>query len=381
MARGKESKPPHKDTVSKPPQKDTGSKLRHSPRKPSKLRPCRSTQLWISLPSTLAVVTLAINLQRRFITEVRIVPAALERDAEGEVEVYSFNQSFASSWATRTNASDPCRRVDDFHGVPFSVESAGADELDIEALAAHLLAKEGEWMQLPIRDWNDKAGPAYNTTSARYDQYNVLADAASVPVVGALKRFIKRSARNYLACVASRREYFETGSAAGDYFSQIMESWPPEPLYIMCWVNIFRHDRQHANALHWHLHNWPFQGYLSVTSEGSGTSFRSNVRPERRWRFEHKHGLLFLLPGGTLHASTPWIYPERPRITVAFNIAPIAQVQPDNPARFHTWVWEELFSIAEVQAFRAAAHERWAMIVRRPPDTYHACMKGLGVCT
>ena len=221
------------------------------------------------------------------------------------------------------------------------------------------------------------------TLAARYDQYNVLTDAKPVPVVGALKRFIKRSTRSYLACIASRREYFEPGSdPAGDYFSQILEAGPPAPLYIMCWVNVFRHDLEHANALHWHLHNWPFQGYLSVTSEGSGTVFRSNVRPERRWRFDHKHGLLFLLPGGTLHASTPWTHPTRPRITVAFNIAPTALVQPDNPLRYHKWVWEELFSADEAMAIRAASQsrEQWAMIVRRPPDTYASCMKGLGVC-
>ena len=92
------------------------------------------------------------------------MPAAVEKDAEGEMEVYSF-KSFASSWAERVNSSDPCWRTDDWHGVPFSVESAGAEELDIEALTEYLLTKESEWMQLPIRDWKDKAGPAYNTTS------------------------------------------------------------------------------------------------------------------------------------------------------------------------------------------------------------------------
>jgi len=265
--------------------------------------------------------------------------------------------------------------------VPFSVERATEEELDIEALTAHLLEKEKEWMQFPIRDWKDTSGSAYNTTSARYDQYNVLTDADTVPVVAALKRFIKRSARNYLACVASSPQYYDKDSTAGEYFSQILAAIPPLPLYIMCWVNVFRADRKHANALHWHIHNWPFQGYLSVTSEGSGTMFRSNVQTERRWRFDHKAGLLFILPGGTLHSSTPWTREDVPRITVAFNLAPPQNARPQDPTFFNKWVWEELFSAAELQEMREQK-ERWAMITQRPPIRYSACMvNGAGVCS
>lgn len=328
-------------------------------------------------------VAAAAGLYLRASSLPTIAPARLEQDAEGAKEVFTHAESFEASWAARGDSSDPCWRTDDWHGVPFSVESALPDELDVEALAEYLLSKEDEWMSLPIRDWKETSGPAYNTTSARYDQFNVLTDADSVPVVGALKRFIRRSVRSYLRCVASRGEYFEVGSAAGDYFSQILKRIEPQRLWIMCWVNIFRHDRQHANALHWHVHHWPYQGYLSVTSESSGTEFRSNVHTSRRWRFDHKHGMLFLLPGGTLHASTPWRKPSVPRLTVAFNVAPDFLVRPDVPQRFHKWVWEELFTAEETAQMRAAGEDAggWGMIVSRPPNPYEECMVGdPGIC-
>ena len=238
----------------------------------------------IGLAGPLVVVTISVALGVWWWLHdsklLRIAPARVDVDHQGEIEIYDYNGSFAPVWASRSDDTDPCWRTDDWHGVPFSVEKASEEELDMEALTAHLLEKEKEWMQFPIRDWKDKAGSAYNTTSARYDQYNVLADAETVPVVAALKRFIKRSAMNYLSCVASSPGYFDREHPAGEYFSQILTAIPPTPLYIMCWVNVFRHNRKHANALHWHVHNWPFQGYLSVTSEGSGTQFRSNVRPK-----------------------------------------------------------------------------------------------------
>ena len=53
-----------------------------------------------------------------------------------------------------------------------------------------------------------------------------------------------------------------------------------------------------ANAIHWHIHHWPFQGYVSVNSESSATLFRSNVQTGRRIPFEtgsfNMHSLLSL---------------------------------------------------------------------------------------
>jgi hypothetical protein len=232
-------------------------------------------------------------------------------------------------------------------------------------------------MRLPVRDWQNSQGPAYNTTTARYDQYNILADADTVPVVRALRAFIKRSVRQFLACVASSEQYYDASHGkAGEYYSSILQRLSPMPLYIMCWVNIYRHN----HALHWHVHHWPYQGYLSVASEGSSTLFRSNVDPMSRWRFEHKNGLLFILPGGTLHSTTPWTNIEEPRITIAFNVAPAANVQPQNPKHYNLYSWIKLFTAAEVRQLKAASREKWGMIVRKPPDRYHECMYGRNEC-
>ena len=131
-----------------------------------------------------------------------------------------------------------------------------------------------------------------------------------------------------------------------------------------------------ANAIHWHIHHWPFQGYVSVNSESSATLFRSNVQTGRRWQFDHATGMQFVLPGGTLHSSTPWRRDDSPRITVAFNVAPAPFAKPQDGK----FVWVELFSADELARMRAA-HERWAMIVRRPPIPYTPCMyRGAGVC-
>ena len=77
-----------------------------------------------------------------------------------------------------------------------------------------------------------------------------------------------------------------------------------------------------------------------MNSESSGTLFRSSVDTSKRFRVDHKTGMLFLLPGGTLHRTTPWRLKEEPRITVAFNLAFYEK---------QGFVSEELFSEAEVE--------------------------------
>ena len=104
--------------------------------------------------------------------------------------------------------------------------------------------------------------------------------------------------------------------------------------------------------------------------------FRSNVLPTKRWHFKHKTGLLFLLPGGVMHASSPWTLPH-PRITVAFNLAPAANARPHDPRFFNQFRFEELFS-AEEMAEMEMQHEEFAMIVARPPNRYTACQQGHG---
>merc|ERR1711907_107489 len=158
------------------------------------------------------------------------------------------------------------------------------------------------------------------------------------------------------------------------YWSKHVRYIEPHPLYIMCWCNFFRHDRADANALHWHEHMWPYQGYLSVDSEGGATNFRSNVHTGKRFRFDHTTGMLFLLPGGTLHASAPWTNPEHARITVAFNLALVPK-----PG----WVWVELFSKEEMAPMfppNDMRYNTWAIAMQRPHYPYSQCHTDEGVC-
>jgi hypothetical protein len=102
-------------------------------------------------------------------------PCAHEEDEEGEWEVYNYTHSFAPTWRKQDLAHPDRnlgeRRLIDLHGVPFHVENAPQEFLDdFGELKTHLLKMEKVWMKLPIRDWKNKAGPSYNTTSARYDQ-------------------------------------------------------------------------------------------------------------------------------------------------------------------------------------------------------------------
>jgi hypothetical protein len=311
------------------------------------------------------------HLHRPFV----VPPAAHEADEEGAWEVYNYTHSFAPAWAEQD--SDPSkslgeRRLINLHGVPFHVAMTPKPFLDkFGELRTHLLKMEKEWMKLPILDWKDKKGPSYNTTSARYDQFNVLTLADKVPIVGELKDFFKEAIKEFLGTMGRSPE-FVSGSP---YFREHVKYIEPMPLYIMCWCNFFYADKAGANSLHWHEHMWPFQGYLSVDSETSGTNFRSNVDVGKRWRFDHTTGMLFLLPGGTLHRSTPWKHPGHARITVAFNLA--FYKKPG-------FVWEELFSKKEMKEMMPANDMRlntWGMPLQRPRFPYSNCMvEDEGIC-
>jgi hypothetical protein len=126
-----------------------------------------------------------------------VKPCAHEEDEEGKWEVYNYNDSFKPAWAEQDGGGNADkslgeRRLTNLHGVPFHVDRAPPEFLDdFGELEAHLLKMEKEWMKLPIRDWKNRAGPSYNTTSARYDQFNVLTLADKVPIVGRLKNYFK----------------------------------------------------------------------------------------------------------------------------------------------------------------------------------------------
>lgn len=227
--------------------------LKQASAQPPELQP-RKPLLWFGLAAPAAVLGVLLASWRLGLDDeapppdpALVTPASLAPDGEGDMEIYRYAESFRGPWAARdadeSYRADACSRTDDWYGVPMSTSMAAEGEVDWVALREHLLVKEQEWMQLPIRDWKDTSGSAYNSTSARYDQYNVLSDRDSVPAVGALYRYIQRSVHKYLRCFGSRRGYFDNRTDEGRYFAPISELVPPMQLYIMCWVNIYRMPR------------------------------------------------------------------------------------------------------------------------------------------
>jgi hypothetical protein len=321
-------------------------------------------------------------------TASRATPEMTETDKQGEqMAVYSYSS---------LKSADQSKQTHNFGGVPVHVSSMESDGIVsiLPDLRDHLRMMEKEWMQLPIKDWNDKSGSAFNSTSARYDQFNVLSaanpdDPFYSSIIVEFKQFVKAGVVNFLESMVEMPE-FHTES---EYWSGTMSAVKPFPLYIMCWVNNYYATDGSNNALHWHVHQWPIQGYVSVDSESSSTLFRSNVDPGQKWRFEHTNGMMFLLPGGTLHSSSEWMNKNHSRITVAFNLA-----HSPKPG----FVWEKLMDEDEVaaliverekqcgatevdlpehrtqpDAFEPAA---WAFITAKPEDRYEACMSNLGDC-
>ena len=214
------------------------------------------------------------------------VAESTEVDAGEVMDVYSY-ASF--------KGLGPMQQTHNFGGVPVHLSSMEHDgsETMLPDIRAHLRKMEPEWMKLPIRDWNDKNGTAFNSTSARYDQFNVMSaanpeDPSYDPIMVKFKQFVKAGVVNFLESMAEMPE-FHTES---EYWTGTINAVQPFPLYIMCWVNNYYATDGSNNALHWHVHQWPLQGYLSIDSESSSTLFRSNVQPDKKWRFEHTNGMV-----------------------------------------------------------------------------------------
>ena len=216
-------------------------------------------------------------------------PESIEIDFAGEnMEVYSYKSFMGLG---------PEHQTHTFGGVPLHMSSMQYDgsETMLPDVRAHLRKMEPEWMKLPIKDWNNKEGSAFNSTSARYDQFNVMSaanpdDPHFNPIMVQFKQFVKAGVVNFMESMAEMPEFHINS----EYWTGTMTTVKPFPLYIMCWVNNYYAKDGSNNALHWHVHQWPLQGYLSIDSEDSSTLFRSNVEPEKKWRFEHTNGMVRL---------------------------------------------------------------------------------------
>lgn len=95
---------------------------------------------------------------------------------------------------------------------------------------------------------------------------------------------------------------------------------PNKPYYCQCWVNVYEKEQ----FIDWHYHWLPeyqaWHGFYCVDVEpNSSTTYKL----ENEIEIESKNNLLVISKSaGDLHKSSEWHDPNRPRITIAFDIIP-----------------------------------------------------------
>lgn len=103
-----------------------------------------------------------------------------------------------------------------------------------------------------------------------------------------------------------------------------------EPHYLQCWLNYYQKD----NYIDWHGH-WPselksWHGFYCVDCEPSCTTYL--LPSGTKVDINSENNLLVLSKSeGDKHRTWPWPYSDRPRITIAFDIAPRSSID------FKTW--------------------------------------------
>jgi hypothetical protein len=95
---------------------------------------------------------------------------------------------------------------------------------------------------------------------------------------------------------------------------------PNKPYYCQCWVNVF----EQGQFIDWHYHWTPefhaWHGFYCVDVEPNS---KTTYKLENEVDVESKDNLLVISKSaGDLHKSSEWGDPNRPRITIAFDIIP-----------------------------------------------------------
>lgn len=178
------------------------------------------------------------------------------------------------------------------------------DPARLDALARWLLALEPELMHLPrAPSWAGRPG---NETSARYAGYNLM--GMREPLAKQLFDVVKCAYRELLTRLGR----------------------PAESMYIQCWLNIARTGA----SMEPHAHPFPYHGHLTVQTDGSETIYggAAGVRAPN-----HAGQVTILGKPGLVH-EVPAYRGQRPRISVAFDLLPLAWVLSDPRWRR---IWDE----------------------------------------
>lgn len=145
----------------------------------------------------------------------------------------------------------------------------------------------------------EEAGVYGNKTSASYEDYNLLS-LPYIPFQDLYHRMV----------------------------DVIKPCLPDETHVLQCWVNIYRAGER----VQWHGH-WPpkyrsIHGFYCVHVTPSYTEYQFNDIPGMVYTVESKEGLLvFGKSDNDSHQSSLWHDDENPRVTIAFDIVPIATLE------------------------------------------------------
>jgi hypothetical protein len=150
----------------------------------------------------------------------------------------------------------------------------------------------------PLRNYGSNEGPLRkgSKTTAAYSQYNLL----TMPL------------RPFQDLYYSMAAVMKPGL-------------PDETHMLQCWLNVFRRDEHIDWHGHWHKKYRAIHGFYCVNVTPSFTEYEYDHLPGEVYKVESKEGLLvFGKSNGDHHRSSPWQDYNNPRVTIAFDIVPIA---------------------------------------------------------
>lgn len=95
---------------------------------------------------------------------------------------------------------------------------------------------------------------------------------------------------------------------------------PDQSYYCQCWVNVF----EQGQFIDWHYHWLPeFQAWHGFYCVDVEPNSKTTYRLEEDIDIESRNNLLVISKSaGDLHKTSEWNFPDRPRITIAFDIIP-----------------------------------------------------------
>jgi hypothetical protein len=186
----------------------------------------------------------------------------------------------------------------------YTIFETGVEQVDFKELAKLLLSKEKEVLSLPVSTGvagvvNSYTGLKENSTTQRYDKYNVLKweDKNIKELKGNILNFHKNILK---------------------YFKQPL----PNELYIQCWYNVMRKGEQIKAHLHNIGPNCYLGGHICVQCDDTSTHYINpinQINDPMIHSSKNDVGKLTMFPDNIPH-YTDIHNSDKERITIAFDL-------------------------------------------------------------